>query len=203
MVVWAFSIYDILQTVSWENRLVVFRLTRKTDVLSQMLPGNAKACTPQGSVHYSLILFKCRRNKIGDGEASSRSNLRRLGRARVWICDRFSAVDRSQKASKPEEESYFWWSDFGIHFRRFWLFFSPSVRLSVIPAQLSDSLECLKDHRGRVAFRSILHTPHPAESNLAQLVWTFGSGPRDPGSNPVGDVFSYFFDFFGLLVGVK
>jgi len=70
-------------------------------------------------------------NKIGDGEASSRSNLRRLGRARIWICDRFSAVDRSQKAPKHEEESYFWWSDFGIHFRRFWLFFSPSVRPSV------------------------------------------------------------------------
>ena len=78
-----------------------------------------------------------------------------------------------------------------------------SVRPSVIPAQLSDSLECLKDHRGRAAFRSILHIPRPAESNLAQLAWTFGFGPRDPGSIPVGDAFSYFFDFFGLLVGVK
>ena len=77
------------------------------------------------------------------------------------------------------------------------------LRPSVIPAQLSDSLERLKDHRGRVAFRSILHAPRPAESNLAQLVWTFDSGPRDPGSISVGDVFSYFFDFFGLLVGVK
>ena len=77
------------------------------------------------------------------------------------------------------------------------------LRPSVIPAQLSYSLERLKDHRGRAASRSILHIPPPAESNLAQVVWAFGSGPRDPGSIPVGDVFSYFFDFFGLLVGVK
>ena len=145
----------------------------------------------------------CTLNKIGDYEASSRSNLRRLGRARIWICDRFSAVDRSQKAPKHEEESYFWWSDFGIHFRRFWLFFSPSVRPSVIPAQLSDSLERLKDHRGRAVFRSILHIPRPAESNLAQLVWTLGFGPCDPGSIPAGDGFSHFFDLLGLLVGVK
>ena len=78
-----------------------------------------------------------------------------------------------------------------------------SVCPSVIPAQLSDSLECLKDHRGWIAFRPILRTPRPAEINLVQLVWAFGSGPRDPGSFLVGDVFSYFFDFFGLLVGVK
>ena len=163
-------------------------------------------------MHWLLIILIVHiNNKIGGGEASSRSNLRRLGRARIWICDRPSAVDRSQKASKREEESYFWWSDFGIHFRRFWLFFSPSVRPcvrpsvcpSVIPARLSGSLECLKDHRGRIAFRPILRTPRPAEINLFQLVWAFGSGPRDPGSIPVGDVFSYFFDFFGLLVGVK
>ena len=82
-------------------------------------------------------------------------------------------------------------------------FLRPSVRPSVIPAQLSDSLERLKDHRGRAVFRSILHIPRPAESNLAQLVWTLGFGPRDPGSIPAGDAFSHFFDLFGLLVGVK
>ena len=79
----------------------------------------------------------------------------------------------------------------------------PSVCPSVIPAQLSDSLERLKDHRGRAVFRSILHIPRPAESNLAQLVWTLGFGPCDPGSIPAGDAFSHFFDLFGLLVGVK
>ena len=82
-------------------------------------------------------------------------------------------------------------------------FLRPSVRPSVIPAQLSDSLERLKDHRGRAVFRSVLHIPRPAESNLAQLVWTFGFGPCDPGSIPVGDAFSHFFDLLGLLVGVK
>ena len=83
------------------------------------------------------------------------------------------------------------------------LFVFFSVRPSVIPARFSGSLECLKDHRGRAAFRSILRAPRPAESNLAQLVWTFGSRPRDPGSIPVGGAFSYFFEFFGLLLGVK
>ena len=42
-------------------------------------------------------------NKTGDGEAPSGSNLRRLGRARIWMCDRLSEVDRPQKAPEYEE----------------------------------------------------------------------------------------------------
>ena len=54
-------------------------------------------------------------------------------------------------------------------------------------------------HRGRATFCPILRPPRPEERSLVQLVWAFGSDPRDPGSIPVGDVFSYSFNFFRLV----
>ena len=41
-------------------------------------------------------------SNIADGEASLRSSLHRLGRARLWVRDNFSGVDHSQKTSKRE-----------------------------------------------------------------------------------------------------
>ena len=78
------------------------------------------------------------------------------------------------------------------------VFFSvrPSVRHSGTALR---PFRVFRRHRGRATFCSILRPPRPAERSLAQLVWVFGSDPRDPGSIPAGDTFSYYFNFFRLV----
>ena len=69
----------------------------------------------------------------------------------------------------------------------------PSVRLFVRHSGTAlRPFRVLQKYHNEITLCAILHTPHPAENNLAQLSLAFGSDPRSRGSVPADDIFFIF-----------
>ena len=81
-------------------------------------------------------------------------------------------------------------------------FLCPSVCLTLSVRHFGAvlrSFRVFRRYHSWATFCQILRPPRPAERSLAQLVWAFDSHPRDPGSIPAGDTFTYDFNFFRFV----